>query len=59
MKNKIIYVDFTKKHRISHLHFLINKIKNYLFNKLILDDTDNTTTLKNNSNVRHIVNKIY
>lgn len=58
MKSKIIYVDFNKKHRISHLHFLINKIRNYLFNRLNSNYTCDDTIVTTN-NVRHIVNKIY
>ena len=58
MKSKIIYVDFIKKRRISYIHFLINKARNYLFNKLDSNDTSADTLIKT-GNVRHIVNKIY
>lgn len=33
MKRKIIYVDFTKKRRITFLYFLINKIITHIFVK--------------------------
>ena len=58
MKNKIIYVDFIKKRRVGHIHFFINNLRNYLFNKLNSNNTSDDTMVKTN-NVRHIVNKIY
>lgn len=58
MKNKIIYVDFTKKRRISHLHFLINKVRIQLLNKINSNDTCDNTIVRSD-NIRHIVNKIY
>lgn len=58
MKSKIIYVDFIKKRRVSCIHFHINKIRNYLFNKLNPNNTSNTTITKVD-NVRNIVNKNY
>lgn len=58
MKNKIIYVDFIKKRRLSHIHFFINNLKNHLFNKLNSNNTSDDTMV-NENNVRHIVNKLY
>ncbi len=34
MKEKIIYVDFIKKRRITFIHFIINKIAALLISKL-------------------------
>lgn len=37
MKGKIIYVDFLKKHRITFIHFLINKIVKLIFVKFNIE----------------------
>lgn len=58
MKNKIIYVDFIKKRRISRIHFQVNKIKNYLFHKLNSNNISDNVASKLD-NVRGIVNKNY
>lgn len=58
MKNKIIYVDFIKKRRVSHIHFLINNFKKHLFNKLNSNNASDDIMV-NENNVRHIVNKLY
>lgn len=33
MKGKIIYVDFTKKRRVTFMYFLANKIVTFIFAK--------------------------
>lgn len=56
MKSKIIYVDFIKKRRISRIRFHINKIRNYVSDKLNSDNKSNNEIIKSD-NIRHIVSK--
>lgn len=58
MKNKIIYVDFIKKRRVSHIYFFINNLKKHLFNKLSSNNASDDIMV-NENNVRHMVNKLY
>lgn len=52
MKGKIIYVDFTKKRRVTFMYFLVNKIVTFIFAKFnVITNTSQNIDLYNTKRI--------